>query len=121
MYFCASSPQLYRVTDFLSLNFPVPVSHILVRDGEMPHSLRQCQEMLIALYKSLIGLTQIVLNTGVGSKIPSCFSVSASTSQLLASGRNPTLFWMLGIGLKLHALRQGYTLVYPLVDGDFNT
>ncbi|KAH0508896.1 T-cell receptor beta chain V region CTL-F3 [Microtus ochrogaster] len=86
VYFCASSSQPYRVTDFLSLNFPVPVSDTLVRDGEMPHSLRQGQEILIALYKSLIGVTQIVLNTGVGSKIPSCFSVSVSTSQLLASG-----------------------------------
>ncbi|KAH0508898.1 T-cell receptor beta chain V region C5 [Microtus ochrogaster] len=36
VYFCASSSQPYRVTDFLSLNFPVPVSDTL----DLDHGLR---------------------------------------------------------------------------------
>ncbi|KAH0508936.1 T-cell receptor beta chain V region CTL-L17 [Microtus ochrogaster] len=53
VYFCASSPQPHKVTGFLSLNLPVPAGDILVKSGEMPHSLTQVPEMLVALYKSL--------------------------------------------------------------------
>ncbi|KAM7325659.1 hypothetical protein ACRRTK_015912 [Alexandromys fortis] len=39
VYFCASSPQPYRVTGFLSLNLPVLTDDVLLRSGEMPHTL----------------------------------------------------------------------------------
>lgn len=50
VYFCASSPQPYRVTGFLSLNFLAPTGDVLVSDYEMPHSLSQGSQMLLDLY-----------------------------------------------------------------------
>lgn len=48
--FWASSPQPYRGTSFLSLNwFPVLADDVLERGGEMPHSPSQGPEMLLDL------------------------------------------------------------------------